>query len=338
MLLYYTAAGGTSSLSAGKKFTQCLAYSADGGKTFKKYGGNPIVEHIEAANRDPKVVYVEELERFVMLLYLQKNDYAILTSEDLVHFTLLQKIEIQGDAECPDIFYLYCGGIKYWIIMGACDKYIVGRFEDGRFIAKSETKTLTHLKMSYAAQSFSGIEDGRAVRIAWNIINNPSDRFTSQMGIPTEMSLQMHNGELHLCCSPIKEIEKLYSSSEEKESLPLSDDAIFPLGECAADISLSCTLPPDEKLRMLIFGVEIICDNEKKELRCKNAKMPLLSEKLELRIIADKSSVEIYSEGGAAFVAVSALSDYNLPYFKLFKNENVTLDRVEVHGLKKIVG
>ena len=42
VLVYYTAAGGNSAISAGKGHTQCMAYSLDGGMTFTKYIGNPV--------------------------------------------------------------------------------------------------------------------------------------------------------------------------------------------------------------------------------------------------------------------------------------------------------
>lgn len=45
IVLFYTAAG----IHAPKpcEFTQCMAYSVDGGVTFKKYNNNPIVGYLE---------------------------------------------------------------------------------------------------------------------------------------------------------------------------------------------------------------------------------------------------------------------------------------------------
>ncbi len=338
MLLYYTAAGGANVLSRGKPFTQCLAYSTDNGVTFKKYEGNPIVTHIAGSNRDPKVVFVEEIGKYVMALFLKENEYVLLTSRDLVRWEELQRLTLTGDAECPDIFPLVCGGVRYWVIMGALDRYIVGRFKEGVFTPEAPVKSLTHLRMSYAAQSFSGVEDGRVIRISWNSINSPADGFTSQMGFPAEMKLTRRDGELFLSCLPIKEIEKLYICSECSDGLTLVSDAVYDLGTGAADISISCKYVLGEKLKLNIFGTEIICDMELNEIRCKRAKMPLslFRDGLELRIIADTSSIELYCDGGRSFLAVSAIADYNLPYSKIFKNEALTLDHVEVHKLKGV--
>ncbi len=338
MLLFYTAAGGTNILSKGEPFTQCLAYSTDNGTTFKKYEGNPIVPHIAGSNRDPKVVYVEELGKYVMALFLKENEYALLTSEDLISWEELQRLTLTGDAECPDIFLLVCDGVRYWVIMGALDRYIVGHFTEGVFTPEAPVKSLTYLRMSYAAQSFSGTEDGRVVRISWDIINSPADGFTSQMGFPVEMKLKRQDDELFLSCLPIKEIEQLYISSENSEGLTLDSDAVYGLGTGAADISVSCKYAFGEKLKLNVFGTEIICDMELNEIRCKKAKMPLslFRDKLDLRIIADTSSVELYCDGGRSFLAVSAIADYNLPYLIISKNEALTLECVEVHKLKGV--
>ena len=115
LLLYYTAAGNSSKRSAGKPFTQCMAYSTDGGLTFTKYKSNPAVGHIEAENRDPKVVYVEDISAYVMVLYLSDNRYVLLTSDDSLSWKFLQEISLPGDAECPDLYPLYLD----WTMIGA---------------------------------------------------------------------------------------------------------------------------------------------------------------------------------------------------------------------------
>ncbi len=43
--------------AAGKPFTQCLAYSLDKGKTWKKYDHNPVLDHIVHENRDPRIFW-----------------------------------------------------------------------------------------------------------------------------------------------------------------------------------------------------------------------------------------------------------------------------------------
>ena len=110
ILLFYTAAGDRSEMSRGKEHVQCLAYSTDGGKTFEKYAGNPIIDHIIGGNRDPKVIFCPELDAYAMALYLDGATYALFKSDNLLNWEMIQKIDLPGDSECPDFFPLYLDG------------------------------------------------------------------------------------------------------------------------------------------------------------------------------------------------------------------------------------
>lgn len=338
MLLYYTAAANHSRLSAGQKqFTQCLAYSTDG-KEFTKYAGNPIVPHIEAANRDPKVVYVEEIGRYIMALYRAEGRYQLLVSDDLLHWELFQEIALHGDAECPDLFALYCGTEKHWVLMGANDVYIVGHFEKDRFVIENSEKKLTYLKMSYAAQSFSDTPDGRAVRIAWHKLNAPAENFASQMSFPTEMHLVEEQEQYYLCASPIREIKQLYLQGGETKNIVLDGRFTADTGAAPLDVALTMPYTQGEKLVLNIFGTDIACDMAVNEIRCKNIKMPLSlsGDKVDLRILVDRCSVEIFADGGKIFAAAVAYADYNLPYLVLQKNEKLKINSLTWHTLANI--
>lgn len=111
LVCFYTAAGGTNDASKGRPFTQCLAYSHDG-RTFSKYPGNPVIPHIEAENRDPKVIWHGPTKRWVMALYLNESRFALYGSADLVTWSRLSNIELPGASECPDLFPLALDGDK----------------------------------------------------------------------------------------------------------------------------------------------------------------------------------------------------------------------------------
>lgn len=337
MLLYYTAAGGTNLLSKGQKFSQCLAFSQNG-ETFTKYEHNPIVPHIEAANRDPKVVYVDEIGKYIMAIYRAESRYELLSSQDLLNWDEFQEITLHGDAECPDLFSLECCGKKYWVLMGAKDIYIVGHFERDRFVIDNGEKKLTHLKMSYAAQSFSGVSDGRVIRVAWHILNAPADNFASQMSVPTEMRLEKNNDEFYLSATPIKEIKELYVNGETMHDVSLEEIKVIETGAAALDISFSFAYAHGEKVTVNILGTDLVCDMGKNEMRCKNVKMPLSlsGDKVDLRILADRCSVEIFADGGKIFAAADAFADYNLPRVTFNKNEKIKIDSFTWHTLKNI--
>ena len=99
ILIYYTCAGSTSEASKGKPFTQNLAYSVDGGLTFKKYAHNPLIEQIVGGNRDPKVIYYEPDDSYIMAFYLDNHEYVLYKSTDLIHWSKIQSLYMEEDAE-----------------------------------------------------------------------------------------------------------------------------------------------------------------------------------------------------------------------------------------------
>lgn len=104
ILVYYTCAGSTSEASKGKPFTQNLAYSTDGGVTFQRYAGNPLIPQLVGGNRDPKVIYYEPDNSYILALYLDNHEYALYKSQNLLDWQMIQRLVLPEDAECPDFF------------------------------------------------------------------------------------------------------------------------------------------------------------------------------------------------------------------------------------------
>lgn len=340
MLLYYTAAGDTSALSKGQKFTQCLAYSQDGGKTFAKYDGNPVVSHIEGGNRDPKVVWVEEIGCYIMIIYLDDDRYLMLESDDLLHFKEYQKVSLKGDAECPDLYPVQYNGEKVWVLSGASDQYVTGRFTKDGFVIDSAEKKLSYSEVNYAAQSFSGLPDGRAVRIWWDrFLHVPKDgRFTSQMSIPTDMSLEDVNGTLYLCAQPVREFEILRGEGELLKECVLDAPVQIEAGPNPVELLMEMPYDGTGVLEFDIFGAKMICDMTANQIRFANVKMPLSveSRKLTLRMIVDRNSIEVYADGGKFCFAQMLYCDDNLPRVIVKANHDVKIDKLEWYKLKSV--
>lgn len=346
MLLFYTAAGDRNLMSQlkGNKRTQCLAYSTDGGETFRKYAGNPVVPFFEAYNRDPKVVYVPELGKYLMTIFMVDNRYRMLTSTDFLHWETLQEIELPNESECPDIYPLECGGEKKWVLSGASDVYIVGSFENGRFAAGSTEKKLTYSTVTYAAQSFSGLPGGDTVRIFWdrtNVINEINERFRSQMSIPVKMSLEKIGDEYYLAALPVKETESLRDRHFGKSDFVLSEALTYETGANPLDIVIKADYDEDATVKLGLFGHTLRFDmkNNTASASCgKDVKMPVSVEKktLDLRIIADRVSVEVYADGGKLIYTSVAFCDYNLPRVTLSSDKPVKIDSFDVYTMKSI--
>jgi len=90
--------------SAGKPLTQSIAYSNVRGRTLTKYEKNPVLPHFVGGNRDPKVIWHEPTQKWIMALYKDKSLYALFFSPDLKTWTFLHDLDMPGCGECPDLF------------------------------------------------------------------------------------------------------------------------------------------------------------------------------------------------------------------------------------------
>ncbi len=98
LVAFYTSAGEHAPVKV--PFTQSIAYSNDRGRTWIKYEKNPVIGHIRAKNRDPKVVWYEPTKEWIMALYLDGNDFILLTSKNLKEWTKIQDIKFRIFSRC----------------------------------------------------------------------------------------------------------------------------------------------------------------------------------------------------------------------------------------------
>jgi len=355
ILLYYTCAGGTSALSEGKKFTQCLAYSTDGGKTFEKYAKNPIIDHVESENRDPKVVWCDELDCYIMTFYLEDNRFTIYTSKNLLDWAHLQDIELKDDGECPDLYPIAVNGNKdnvKWVLIGASQLYAVLEIQNGRFAIIQEPQKLEYGANSYAPQSFANVSDGRCIAISW--IRNttlPYSPFCSHMSIPFERTLTKKNGKYYLCSNPIEELANYVESQSIKKDVQISAQSPFEakLDKSPYDITIKLGENFGEALYVSLLGTNIEIHPKANEIclwsGCVNPSwgpknalpLSLTGDTAKIRIIADADCLEVISDEGSAVMTYGAMCDYNANTLEIRCENPVTLQWLEICKLKKIL-
>ncbi|HBF14299.1 MAG TPA: hypothetical protein DDW30_01170 [Clostridiales bacterium] len=339
MLLFYTAAGDRTLLSAGKCRTQCLAYSNDGGETFVKYRGNPILGKVESYNRDPKIVWVEEIGKYLMALYLAEDRYGLFTSENLLDWSLLQELRIANESECPDLYCFRLSGKSYWVLIGASDKYLVGVFKGGRFVPQTQERQLCYSPFNYAGQSFSGMQDGRVIRMTWEKLKMPCVRVPNQMSIPMEMKLRAGEMGCYLTAYPIAEISQLYADTQELVGQRLEAPIELPLERAAYDIRLITEYGAGMTLEL--FGHTLRIDTQENCVAFGKLRIPISGdrERVDIRVIADSCSLEVFADEGRFYATLYAVCDYNLPYLRLTAQENGTLLKtLTCHRLASIHG
>lgn len=298
LLLYYTAAGDTSRRSHEAGYTQRMAYSVDGGKTFKKYPDARVAQ-IAPGNRDPKIIFCEETGCYIMALYLCNAEFMLLHSDNLLDWTPVQRISLEEENECPDFYPLECESKRYWVLMGAHDRYVVGHIEGRLFVPDQAIRAL-HSGMSYAAQSCFGLADGRRVRFGWNRSENPGMPFHGSMTTPQEMTLRKIDNALCLCANPCAEFEVLRAEKAEGQN------DVRLLGR-AHDISLS--VPAEGRHDISLFGLTITLENGR--LSCGEYSMQPSTQngRVTLRIVQDVHAVEVYAGQGECTLLMAHQSD-----------------------------
>lgn len=341
ILFYYTAAGGENTLSQGKPYTQCLAYSTDNGKTLVKYDGNPVVPHIGYANRDPKVIWSDEMNCYYMALYLVDNEFLLYTSDDLLHWEKKQQINLPNVAECPDFYPLTVKetGERFWILVGAHDWYLVGKLnEEGMFCPVQECKRHHWGDSSYAAQSYSGTGD-RRIKVAWNNFCIPNNYFNSSMNIPTEMTLVKDGDSYSLCANPIKEIESLYSGTKKIGGIKVAEGSAQTISTNKGAKDITFVIKGGKKYHIDFHGTTMSFDNNGCCMSAANCCLPSYpgEDGVKVRVIADTTGFEIFTGEGRAFAVAGFMANMDATDFTVVTEEgDIEIASFEATDLKSI--
>lgn len=305
ILLFYTAAGGSGELSAGQPFTQCLAYSTDGGHVFRKYEKNPVIPWIEGGNRDPKVFPIGD-GTFVCALYLSEHDFALFHSQDLLHWRMTQRITLPGDAECPDIYPLpWENGVK-WVLSGATGWYLTGDLQDGMFQPDEYPPRRIGCSSddSYASQTFFST-DGIRRRIAWSrwsYAGAPHVPYHGSMTLPAALSLRSCKGVPIICADPIRP----YVNWPVSSPVWLAEGDHIRTELPPVPFALTIETPP-ESFDWSVCGVSITCHAGC--LRFADAEVPLPCALQEIRITVDRYLLEFSACEGAVLITRSLPED-----------------------------
>jgi len=212
--------------SAGRHQTQSIAYSTDGGRTFTKYAGNPVITYPAPDFRDPKVFWHEGTKRWIVVLAVGQ-EVQFYSSKNLKEWTYESSFghgygNHEGVWECPDM--LEFDGSKWVLLLninpggpygGSATQYFTGTFDGHRFVCDSKpstTKWMDYGKDHYATVTFSNAPDGRRVALAW--MSNwqyagvvPTMQFRSANSVPRDLGLFTSGDETYLSNVPSKEMD-----------------------------------------------------------------------------------------------------------------------------------
>ena len=217
--------------SAGHHQTQSLAVSKDGGRTFEKYSGNPVLTTSDVADfRDPRPFWNEDIKAWNLIL-AAGQEMRIYSSKDLKDWKYESSFGKEygnhgGVWECPDLFEIKNEklNIKNWVLIcninpggpfgGSATQYFVGQFDGRKFTCESMpkvTKWLDYGKDHYATVSFYNAPENRRVVLAWmsnwQYANQvPTQQFRSANSIPRDLGLFRCGEETYVSVTPSKEM------------------------------------------------------------------------------------------------------------------------------------
>lgn len=318
LLFYYTAAAHQSVLSRDGVTAQYLAYSADGGRTLHKLP-DPVIPGETDGNRDPKIIWCEELGCYVCALYMAGNDYHLYRTGDLTHFTFLQKITLPNDSECPDFYPLTCGGERFWIFSGASDTYLVGKMTQNGFVPVQEALSYRlGGGGSYAAQTYDGTGD-RRIKIAWGQMESFGGCFAGQMLFPTEVRLDCVDGKYRLATLPIPELAALRTETKTWEKAATQDN---PLIEYLTGGAYEITIrfrPDTAAMTVELYGLRLRILPAENILELPDRVVPLSYNYTgrEVRLLIDTLSMEVFADEGRIYTALNCETDLRDRQFTL---------------------
>lgn len=136
---------------------QSIAFSLDKGRTWTKYAENPVIDLKLKNFRDPKVIWYEPENKWVMVVAMPMDrNVQFYSSKDLKSWDLMSAFgpmgSVKGQWECPDLFPIIASdGIEKWILEvdvdsgapagGSGGQYFVGSFDGTTFLSDQEVKT-----------------------------------------------------------------------------------------------------------------------------------------------------------------------------------------------------
>ena len=229
--------------SAGRHQTQSMAVSKDGGVTFQKFEGNPVLTTSDVADfRDPRPFWNEEAGMWNLIL-AAGQEMRIYSSKDLKEWTFESSFGKEygnhgGVWECPDLFPLDADGSsnQKWVLLcninpggpfgGSATQYFVGQFDGHKFTCESMpkvTKWLDYGKDHYATVSFYNAPENRRVVMAWmsnwQYANQvPTKQFRSANSIPRDLGLFRYGEETYVSAVPSKEMLNMRGATLKKPS------------------------------------------------------------------------------------------------------------------------
>ena len=304
--------------SAADVQSQSIAFSTDGGYTFRKYEGNPVLTADIPDFRDPKIFWHEQTKRWNLIM-ASGQEMRLYSSANLRQWKEESRFGLtygnhDGVWECPDMLTLKIEngrqkGKTKWVLIcninpggpfgGSATQYFVGDYDGHSFKCDDDpsvTKWMDYGKDHYATVSFYGAPQDRRTVMAWmsnwQYANDvPTRQYRSANSIARDLFLYEAGGSLYVGSQPAREYDGkgLDSTFKVKGSCVLTlaneygEEAVVTYDEDAMTLSVDRT-----RSGKVDFSQNFPCVTV----------APVRRRLTSLRVFVDRSSIEVFGNNG----------------------------------------
>ena len=352
--------------------TEGLAYSSDGGNTWQKYEGNPVIPNYGTKIFiDPKLFWYEPTKRWIAFVG-GHGKMRIYSSPNAREWTFESSVEeIAEGGEVADVFQLPVNGDANnmkWVWSAGGSWFVVGTFDGHKFTPETDRIPFNAGPNAYALQTWSDLPatDTRRIAIYWINGLRPKPELTGSwcgaLTLPRELSLlKPANGSYQIAQHPVRELESLRDKAHYVEPRTMkAGETLLPGIGSTVEIVAEFKLGTAKR-----FGLKLLKSGKEETLvgydvgskrmfldrsqsgytrlldYAKSYSVELLPDdsRISLHIFADVSIVELYGNEGVANITAIVLPSPASKDIAIFaEGGEVQLTKLDVYKLKSIWG
>jgi fructan beta-fructosidase len=238
--------GGLIAIYSYENQSQGIAYSADKGRTWTMYAGNPVIPALAKDFRDPKVFWHEATGQWSMVLSVGP-EVQFFTSPDLINWEFASRFtggHRAGVWEVPDIFSLEIDGETKWVLLvsvstlapagGGGIQYFIGDFDGKTFTPDSDSPILwlDYGPDNYAGTTWNNLPDDQRTYIGWMsnwqyAAATPTSVWRGAMTLPREFRLVRTDEGLRLAQAPVSAVSELRETKHTWEKIDVEGELVL---------------------------------------------------------------------------------------------------------------
>jgi fructan beta-fructosidase len=251
---------------------QSIAYSLNGGVSWTKYAGNPVLDLNRKDFRDPFAFWYEPQKKWIMATVWPKEHIVkFYESPNLKNWKPAGEFGPAGDTkdiwECPALTQVPVEGNpsqKKWVLFNSQQttmQYFVGEFDGNHFTIESDPGVI--LRPDYGPDFYAGVtynnlpHNQQPVLLGW--ANNwsyandiPTNPWKSMMGMPRLLSLKQTSKGWRLLQKPPKAMTTLRGNHWGAQTILVENRKFLPVHSLQGEIHLQWSPAPNSKSGILL--------------------------------------------------------------------------------------